>query len=122
MPEAKLLVIDDEDLVRRTVDTALKRHGYDVVLACDAFEGLEKAREGRFDLIISDIKMPGRNGVEGIKEIRRLFDESGIGDVPIIFITGYANLGEELNAEKLGEIILKPFDVEHLLATIREYL
>ena len=122
MSEKKILVIDDEELVRKSVQAALKRAGYQVTLAKNAAEALEKTQKDRFDLIISDIRMPGKNGVEAIREIRRLFDQSGIGDVPIIFITGYASMSDELNAEELGEVVLKPFDLEELLIRMREYL
>ena len=75
-----------------------------------------------FDLVISDIRMPGKNGVEAIRAIRRQCDEKIKKDIPIIFITGYAEMGDQLKAEHLGEIILKPFDLNRLIMTIREYL
>lgn len=118
----KILVIDDDDLVRKSLRQVLKKEGYLFVVTKDAFEALDKVREQDFDLIISDIRMPGMDGVQAIREIRRLFDETGKGDVPIIFITGYATTSQELGAEWLGEVIIKPFDVERLLMTIREYL
>ncbi len=118
----KILVIDDDPLVLRSVDKILKREGYSTFLASSAQEALAQAGHQVFDLVISDIRMPGKNGVEAIREIRRLFDEKTRKDIPIIFITGYAEASDELKAEILGEVILKPFDLEHLLITIREYL
>lgn len=122
MTEKKILVIDDEELVRKSVEIALRKSGYDVTLALSVAVAVEIISKNRFDLIISDIRMPGKNGVEGIREMRKIFDEHGIGDIPVIFITGYASMGDELNAEGLGEVVLKPFDLEQLLVRIREYL
>ncbi len=118
----KILVIDDDDLVRRSVQGILRLEGYESVCAKDAFEALEKIRNAEFDLIISDIRMPGKNGVEAVREIRKMFNENTRKDIPIIFITGYAEVSVELDAEALGEVILKPFDLSRLTMTIREYL
>ncbi len=118
----KILVIDDDHLVLESVNRVLKREGYETSLAQSADEAISKAREESFDLVISDIRMPGKNGVEAIREMRRLFDEKIRKDIPIIFITGYAEMSDQLKAEHLGEVILKPFDLSKLLMTIREYL
>jgi CheY-like chemotaxis protein len=118
----RILVVDDDLLVRQSVKKILDREGYDAVLVENADEGLEKAGSEVFDLILSDIRMPDKNGVEAAKELRRLFREKAKKDIPIIFITGYAEASVELKAENLGEVILKPFDVDRLLMTIREYL
>lgn len=122
MSDKKILVLDDDDLVRETISTVLKREGYKAILAKNANEALEKTRTEHFDLIVSDIRMPGKNGVQAIKEIRAFFNKNGVGDIPIVFITGYSDMSEELKAEEHGEVILKPFDLDHLLVTIREYL
>lgn len=118
----RILLIDDDELVRKSVERLLRREGYATELAQNADEGIEKASEISFDLIISDIRMPGKNGVEAIRELRKLFDEKVRKDVPIIFITGYAEMSDQLKAEHLGEVIFKPFDLDRLLITIREYL
>ena len=118
----KILVIDDDDLVRESIRRVLKKEGFEPVVTKGALEALDKVRGEKFDLIISDIRMPGMDGVQAIREIRRLFNENSKKDIPIIFITGYAELGQELDAEKLGEMILKPFDLNRLVMAIREYL
>ena len=122
--EDKILVIDDDDLVRKSVSNVLIKAGYVVVITENAFEAINEIRRQSFDLIISDIRMPGKNGVEAVREIRKLINQHSdkSKDIPIVFITGYAETSEELDAELLGEVILKPFDLEHLLVTIREYL
>lgn len=122
MGNRKILIIDDDNLVRRTVEIALKSQGMDVSSAESVDQGVALIRQSSYDLIISDIRMPQKNGVTGIREIRAILDEAGVRDVPIIFITGFAEMGEEYDAEQLGEVILKPFDLSHLLTTVREYL
>ena len=118
----KILVIDDDELVLKSVNKVLIREGYQTSLAQNAQEAIEKAQQEQFDLIISDIRMPGKNGVETIHEIRKLFDEKVRKDIPIIFITAYAGMNDQLKAEYLGEVILKPFDIDQLIMTVREYL
>lgn len=122
MNTQRILVIDDDRLVRESIRNVLKREGFEAVLTKDAYEALDRLKAEEFDLIISDIRMPGKNGVETIKEVRQLINEHGKRDIPIIFITGYAEMSDELDAEKLGEVILKPFDLTRLLMTVREYL
>ena len=117
----RIMVIDDDKLVRDSIQKVLLREGYEPVLTASAFEALDKVQCEKVDLIISDIRMPGMDGVSAIREIRRLFARSGK-DIPIIFITGYAEISQELDAEELGEVILKPFDLTRLVMTIREYL
>jgi CheY-like chemotaxis protein len=118
----KILVIDDDPLVLKSVGGVLRRADYAYVLVDDGFKAEAELKKQSFDLVISDIRMPGRNGIETVEEIRNLVNQTTKKDLPIIFITGYATMGQELNAEELGEVILKPFDLDHLLNTIREYL
>jgi len=118
----QILIVDDDKLVLESVNKILRREGYETSLAPNADEAIAKAQNQSFDLVISDIRMPGKNGVETIREIRKLFDEKVKKEIPIIFITGYAEMSDQLKAEHLGEVVLKPFDVDRFLITIREYL
>ncbi len=118
-----ILVIDDDVLVLKTFTKLLKSQGYEVIPTASYEEAVEAFKNSDFNLILSDIRMPGKNGVEVIKEIRRILNITKPGkDIPIIFITGYAEISDELKAEILGEVLLKPVDLERLLITIREYL
>ncbi len=120
--DKKILVIDDDELVLKSVHNLLYRAGYAVTSAENASKAIDEIKRQDFDLIVSDIRMPGKNGVECIREIRGIVKQHTPKDIPIIFITGYAGANEELKADLLGEVILKPFDLDQLLITIREYL
>lgn len=119
---ANILLIDDDPLVLKTVTGLLWNQGYTCTSCQDPSEGLNQVKANHFDLVISDIRMPGKNGVEAAQEISRLFKEEAKKEIPILFITGFAELADQLKAEKLGEVILKPFDTGRFLMTIREYL
>lgn len=118
----QILLIDDDPLVLRSIKTLLEKEGYECTPVASAQEGLGNIQGDHFDLVISDIRMPGKNGVEAAQEISRLFKEQTQKEIPILFITGYADLADSLRAEKLGEVVLKPFDTNRFLMTIREYL
>lgn len=118
----KILVIDDDDLVRVSVQRVLVSAGYDVTCAQGATQAIDEIKKQDFDLIVSDIRMPDKNGVETVREIRKIVSQHSPKDIPIVFITAYADTSEQLGAELLGEVIIKPFDLDHLLITITEYL
>lgn len=118
----KILLIDDDELVLKSTRKLLERQGYEVFPASSAKEALQLIDNDSLDLVISDIRMPDKNGVEIVSEIQSCRARAGKKDLPIIFITGYAAFGQELHATFLGEILYKPFDSEKLLAAIRDYL
>ncbi|MFH0985788.1 MAG: response regulator [Candidatus Omnitrophota bacterium] len=118
----RILILDDDPLVLRSIEMALKSDRYDCVCASTAETAIEQAHAQNFDLIISDIRMSGKNGMEAMSEIRSMFKKDGRKDIPIIFITGYSHDAVLMNAEGVGEIILKPFDLTRFLMTVREYL
>ena len=118
----KVLVIDDDELVLKTVAAILKRQGYEFRLAQNAQQALVYASEMEFDIILSDIRMPATNGVDAVKKIQSDRKESGKKELPVIFITGFAEESIHLKAGIIGEVIQKPFDLDHLMTTLREYL
>lgn len=118
----KILLIDDDPLVLRSLEKALTKDGYQV-LAVDGYESAMAAiREKDFNLILSDIRMPEKNGVDTAKEIQGCLIASGKKDIPIIFITGYSGDESKLQAPLVGETLYKPVDIGHLLTVIRDYL
>lgn len=122
-PMAKrILVLDDDLLVLRSLEKALTKNGYNV-LPVDGYDAAMAAiRDKDFDMVLSDIRMPGKDGVATTKEIQKTLIKSGKKDLPIIFITGYSGDEVKLQAPLIGETLYKPVDLDKLLITIREYL
>ena len=120
----KILVIDDEGLVTASLKQLLKKSGYDVDVAHNGNAAMEKIRESDFDLIISDIRMPGINGVEVVKQIRRYLQQAGKPAVPEVLITGYANKEnlEEAQRLKVADYIYKPFNIKEFLEIVKKNL
>jgi CheY-like chemotaxis protein len=118
----KILVIDDDSLVRDTLLRILERKGYRVLLASDGRHGVQMFRREQPDLVITDIIMPEKEGLETIREIR-----GECSDAKIIAISGGARIGNmdflEM-AGKLGasEIIPKPFDPGELISVVSRCL
>ena len=120
----KILVIDDEQLVRDSLKNLLKRKGYDVNIASNFQEAMESVKGNDFDLIVSDIRMAGQDGIEIVKNIRTYLTESKKSMVPEILITGYASEDKYQSAIELGvhAYIHKPFDIKEFLETVKETL
>ena len=116
-----ILLIDDDPIFRGMVKQALELAGYDVTEAADGNEGLKIQFERSADLIISDIIMPEKEGIETVLEIRERFPA-----VKIIVISGGGWYGTEIDfdmAEKLGAVTLdKPFEIEDLMAAVKQML
>jgi DNA-binding response OmpR family regulator len=116
----RILIIDDEHQVRRWLRTGLESAGYDVEDAPDGVKGLTAFKQRPADLVLTDIYMPEKEGLETIRELRRQNPE-----LKIIAMSGGGIAGDFLPyAKKLGAVktIEKPFDTELLLETVREVL
>lgn len=120
----KILVIDDEELITKTFCNLLEKQGLDVLIAKRNEDAIVLIEENDFDLIICDIRMPGQNGVQTIREIEELLESQKRKKPPVIFITGYFDKGLEDEAKKLGCIafLYKPFDIEELLDAVSKGL
>jgi DNA-binding response OmpR family regulator len=119
---AKILVIEDDVLVRNMVDKVLRHGGYDVVMAEDGVRGITSFRSERPDLVLTDIIMPEREGIATIVELRRECP-----DAKIIAMSGGGRIGSADflgMAKKLGanDIIPKPFLPQELLRRIKACL
>lgn len=120
----KILILDDDVLILKTITNLLVRSGYELETAKCAAEAYEKIKKTSFDLVISDIRMPEENGIAFMKRIKNeLFTKAGR-DIPFIFITGYASEDAPIEALKLGakDYILKPFDLDELMSSVKKYL
>lgn len=113
-----VLLVEDEEPVRRLIGSMLERHGFDVVMAASGEEGLRLEQERRIDLLLSDVMLPGRNGFQVASEIRQRSPH-----VRVIFMSGYA--GEAMPATGLDSdtaLIQKPFKMADLMTCIRDAL
>lgn len=120
----QILVIDDEELITKSLVLALEKNGYEVLVAKRCDEALAMAEAIDFDLIISDIRMPGVDGIETVRRILDLMTQRGVKHAPRIFMTGYADPSAEEGAKTLKPkaYILKPFDLIEFLASVKKAL
>lgn len=112
----KLLIIDDEKAIRKTLTEILSFEGYTIDEASDGDEGLSKFSEKTYDIVICDVKMPKMDGIEFLEKSRMINP-----DVPIIIISGHGNIDTAVEAVKKGafDYISKPPDLNRLLITLR---
>jgi CheY-like chemotaxis protein len=119
----KILVIDDDTLLTKTISNLLNKKGYSAAATNDGYEALDRIiGKTEYDLIICDIRMPGLNGVETVKKIREYLKNKNKPDVPVIFITGFADTEINKEAEKIGKVVFKPFDTDDFLENIEDYI
>jgi two-component system response regulator RegA len=107
------LVVDDDDVFRKRLCRALAERGWDAEAAPDAEEAVRFARERSPDLVLVDLRMPGKSGLEVVQELRAL-DSS----MTIVMLTGYGSIPTAISATKLGAdyYLSKPVDAEQILA------
>ena len=116
---ANILVIDDDDAVRRSIRRALELDGHNIVEAADGWQGLLRFGERPVDLVVTDILMPNREGIETIIELRRRSET-----LPIVAVSGGSLTtdrdGVLLSADLLGasRVLAKPFAVDELRAMV----
>ncbi|MDF2438332.1 MAG: Fis family transcriptional regulator [Bacteroidota bacterium] len=113
---AKILIIDDEKSIRKTLREILEYEKYQVDEAADGAEGLGKIQKEKFDIILCDIKMPKMDGIEVLEKIMALSV-----DTPVVMVSGHGNIETAVEAVKKGafDFIAKPLDLNRLLVTIR---
>lgn len=119
MEMTKILVADDEEIITQLLCRILTKQGYDIEIAQDGQQALEKIKKTHFDMVICDLKMPNMDGLTLIKRLKRLNK-----DVMIIIITAYATVQTAKEAMKLGcyDYITKPFEAEELSIIIKRAL
>ena len=115
----KILVIDDDKLVRKVFKLTLSKEGYDVLEAEDGRQGLQVIKAEQPDLVLTDFQMPGINGLEVIAEISRLKL-----NIPVIMLTGYGDVSLTIKSIQKGayEFLEKPTKPEVLKSTVRNAL
>ena len=117
--KTNVLVVDDLRSIRLTLGGILEDEGYNVVLAENGYQAIEAAKKTPFDLVFMDIKMPGINGVQTFREIKKINPEA-----VVIMMTAYSV--EDLIKEALEEgayaVVYKPFDIEKIVSIIESAL
>jgi two-component system, NtrC family, nitrogen regulation response regulator NtrX len=112
----RILIIDDEKNIRRTLREILEYEAFKVDEAADGQEGLNMAQKEKYDIILTDIKMPKMDGLEVLSQLI----QKGV-DSPVVMISGHGNIETAVEAVKKGafDFIEKPLDLNRLLVTIR---
>jgi len=119
---ARILVIDDQEAIRRVVRRALERDGHEVFEASDGELGMEILESQSFDLVITDIFMPGQDGIVTLRQIRKRFPS-----LKVIVISGGDSTGlldMRQDAEMLGAVksLQKPFNAGEIMDLVRGVL
>ena len=115
----RILVVDDEPIVCESCQRILQEEGYEVECTLSGKEAFEKMRENPFDIVITDLKMPGIDGMEVLKTFRKSYP-----DVIVIMITGYSTVETAVEAMKVGafDYIPKPFTPDEVSVVVKKAL
>lgn len=112
----KILVVDDEDIIRESLAFILKKEGFEVSEAANGKDAYEKVMEDSFDLLITDIEMPEMKGIELLEKVKKININTDV-----IIITAYGSMDTAINALRAGasDYILKPIEFDELLIKLR---
>jgi len=119
MDNTKILIVDDELIMRESLAGWLERDGHEVSAASSGEEAMEVLKDSRFDILLVDIKMEGMSGLDVLKQVK----ESDP-DVDVVMITAYGSIPTAIEAMKKGayDYLLKPFDPEALGVLIEKII
>jgi CheY-like chemotaxis protein len=110
----RVLIVDDDEMGRRALSSCLEASGYEPTEATDGIDALGRLQTGAYDLVITDYRMPGLNGLELLHIVKRTWS------IPVLLISGDLDEGEELVARASDICILrKPFDRNTLLPMVK---
>lgn len=116
---ARILLVDDDDLFRKSLAETLRRGGFDVEAVASPSSALSEIQKIPYSLIILDVKMPEMNGVELLRHIKETHPH-----IPVLMITAFAEVHDAVSAMKLGarDYLIKPFEGHQILQKIKEIL
>ncbi|MBN2332588.1 MAG: sigma-54-dependent Fis family transcriptional regulator [Deltaproteobacteria bacterium] len=119
MTGVRVLIVDDEAVIRRGLCRVMEGRGYQAEASESGFGAIEKLQKTPFNIVITDLKMPGMDGIEVLKAIKILQP-----DVPVIIITGYSTVDTAVDAMKNGafDYISKPFTPEQMIEMVEKAL
>ncbi len=117
--QKRLLVVDDDDEIRELLEFDLAHSGYSVDTACDGLEGLNKAVNNHYDIILLDVMMPKMNGFDVCKNLRKANP-----DVPVLLLTAKGTIGDKTQGFDCGadDYLVKPFDIQEVLLRVKALL
>src|SRR5262245_30801999 len=119
MAAAQLLLVEDDTAMRQMLESLFRQEGYAVAEAATANAALELARQTDFDVVLSDIKMPGKSGLELLGALRELRP-----DTPVVLMTAFGSIDTAVDAMRAGAFgyTTKPFQPEEVLRTVKRAL
>ncbi len=112
----RILIVEDDRVLRRACEVGLRKRGYEVVTAADGQEGLELATSERFDLVLLDMLMPRLSGLDVLRELRQRDC-----DVPVLVLSNSSRPGDRLDAEALGAagyMVKASLSLDHLAGLV----
>ena len=116
MPEATVLVVDDDPVIVKLLQVNFEMDGYHVLTAADGVEGLARARDGNPDLIVCDVMMPKMNGLEVAAALKA---DLSTKDIPLVLLSAKAQTSDvQAGKEVADDYITKPFDPLELLERV----
>lgn len=120
----RILAVDDDGLVRRSLEILLREAGYEPTVANGGQEALGFLVQRHFDLLITDIRMPGMDGLQVIQAVRDYCHEMKKQPIPEVVLTAYNDEQVKQSAIRLGvgEFLLKPFRIDELLKVLERNL
>jgi CheY-like chemotaxis protein len=121
MANNTILVIEDNELNLKLVNSLLKMGDFNILEAKDAETGIQLARKHLPDLVLMDIQLPG---MDGLSATRVLMSDNELKDIPVVALTSYAMQGDEHKAQEAGcrGYITKPIDTRNFLKAVNKYL
>ncbi len=117
--DVRILVVDDEMIVREALSNYLREDGYEAIAVESGEEALKKVESERWNILFVDFKMPGMDGLEVLREVKKVTS-----DLPVIIITAYATVDSAVQAMKDGayDYVVKPFSIDVLFKRIEAIL
>ncbi|MGG4038197.1 response regulator [Heyndrickxia ginsengihumi] len=119
MSKEKILIVDDQFGIRILLTEVLQKEGYETFQAANGVQALELVKKYTFDLVLLDMKIPGMDGIEILKRIKKIHS-----DIRVIIMTAYGELDMIEETKKLGALthFAKPFDIDDIRKAVKESL